>query len=156
MAAYSLVGLATTIAWTFDIGGAAALPLWLVALIVVVTGFVLPRLETMRASQIDLASAFEEYERRPFPPFSVWFLQQVSSVGIFAGLMLFAVSSGMVTRDPFTVNAGVRLAVVIVAFSIACASCEPVLDRWISERSARTAAPRPPRRRRRWDGSSRR
>ena len=116
MAAYSVGVLALTTAWAFDIGGAGAVPAWLVLIVAIAAWFVLPRLETRGARRVDLTDAIEEEGRRPFPSFPVWFLQQFPIVGTTASAILFVVSSGAVTHDPFSLNLGVRLAAVIFAF----------------------------------------
>ena len=155
MAGYSTGAFALTVAWAFDIGGAAATPAWLILIVAFSAWFVLPRLETRGVKRVDLSDAVKDEARRPFPSFPVWFLQNVPFVGMLASGLLFALSSGVMTHDPFSLNLGVRLAAVLFAFSVACMSFDSVLEAWIRRRRSRTATLQPPRRRRRWDGSRR-
>lgn len=156
MAGYSLSVLILVSAWAFDIGGAGSWPAWSILITAIIAWFVLPRLETFGRRGIDLQTAFEEEGKRPFPSFPVWMLQEAPFPLSLAGLMLMVVSSGVITDDPFRLNLGVRLGAFIYALAMAGMFCGPLFGEWMDRPSAHTSAPRPPRRRRRWDGSPRR
>ena len=113
---FALVWWPLSIAWLFNLQWANQMPFW----VIVIGHLILLRMRPGRAEMLALP--------RKEPSFLVWFVEGFAMVGSLTGVLLFAISSGLVFGH-YEMNWVAKSAVGLVCLAFSCIWLAGVLER---------------------------